>query len=539
MLLLNSISAFSRRKPINFTTMRTAFILLLFSILCHNALGQSSYSFSVDSVPTSSGSWNTQNVQPCVDGGYLRAETISPGFSDEYRLIKFSADGTIEWSRTSNFGTNYVELQSVRSFPMQDSGFVVSVYMWDFMFAQFISTHTMRLNKYGDIVYGKRCGGIPGVSLQIADVDTVYNFPLVTYGITQYDPIEDEPCCYQSFYGRLSPLLQVMGTKNILRDQNNLPDGGYNPRYFYENGIATGILMSTLDFTNRRLLTRLDLADSILWRKGYDQFYMVDMVQIGESIYMSGDRLQDAAIRKIDFNGNTIFDKTLSIPTLPNLMLDDIVIKNDSTLLITAYSTHYFPGAAQILIEIDTLGNVVQAYSGTDATLVYGSLSLDAKTGIAYNCHKNYRMVEKLNIDSLACNYQPISITATDFLTIDSSFTATVYGSAFTLVNDSLPTYPYTASTTPICGFLTDVTEINASPSFQMLPNPAYDQVMITGTDKISEITILSMSGSTIFDEKADSDQVSVDVSQWSAGIYFVRIISGDHVTTMKLLKTD
>jgi len=506
-------------------------------------MGQSSYSFSVDSISAFWHPYLSHGISPCVDGGYLLSETFYGNISSEFRLIKFSADGSTEWTRTSNFGTNFVDLHSIRSVAMTDSGFIVSVYVYDFMFAQFITTYTMRLNKFGDIVYGKRGVGFPQVTLAVTEVDTVDDIPLFVYGIAQYDPIEDEPCCYQGFFGRLSPLLQPMGLKYQLLDQNNISDNIYLPRYLNENGIATDILISTVDNT-RPLVTRLDLSYNIIWRKGYDQFLMQDMAQLGESIYMIGGRQQgavqqDAVLHKIDINGNTIFDKLLSSPSFPNLKINHITSKNDSTLLISAFTNPISLYAALILLEMDTSGNVIQAFCGTDTLVIKFTTSIDDRTGNTYSCHMNSKLIEKLNIDSLECNYQPISITITDFLTIDSSFTATVSGSAFTLVNDSLPTYQSSVTTIPICGFLTGVAEINLAPSFQLFPNPVINQVIITGTDKISEIAILSMAGTTIFDQKIDSDRVSVDVSQWSAGIYIVRIISGDHVTTMKLLKTD
>ena len=70
-------------------------------------------------------------------------------------------------------------------------------------------------------------------------------------------------------------------------------------------------------------------------------------------------------------------------------------------------------------------------------------------------------------------------------------------------------------------GGVNDVTNEN---SFSISPNPVYNELNITSTNKITNITITNLLGQTVFTHKYNSEQVQVSVADLPTGMYFVKI---------------
>ncbi len=68
-------------------------------------------------------------------------------------------------------------------------------------------------------------------------------------------------------------------------------------------------------------------------------------------------------------------------------------------------------------------------------------------------------------------------------------------------------------------------------------PNPVQNIFNITNSEKIDEITVLSIQGQQVLNEKPDSKLANVDVSSLSTGIYIVKIKSDGKEKNIKISK--
>ena len=70
-----------------------------------------------------------------------------------------------------------------------------------------------------------------------------------------------------------------------------------------------------------------------------------------------------------------------------------------------------------------------------------------------------------------------------------------------------------------------------------MYPNPAKDQLRIVHSTPIRQVDIFNAEGELLFSEIPDTEETSLHISQFPAGIYIVRITAGEKVFTRKFVK--
>ncbi len=71
----------------------------------------------------------------------------------------------------------------------------------------------------------------------------------------------------------------------------------------------------------------------------------------------------------------------------------------------------------------------------------------------------------------------------------------------------------------------------------KLFPNPAQDQLQLSYSTPIQQVDIFNAEGELIFSETPDNEEASLQISQFPAGIYIVRITSGDQIITRKFVK--
>jgi hypothetical protein len=96
----------------------------------------------------------------------------------------------------------------------------------------------------------------------------------------------------------------------------------------------------------------------------------------------------------------------------------------------------------------------------------------------------------------------------------------------------------------PWCSFLTvdeisldfgtPVPEPPVAKPFSIFPNPATDNVVVSGPITGARVRILNAIGLVVFDEQAASDQLDVDISGFGHGVYFVAIGAKAEVLVIK-----
>ena len=84
------------------------------------------------------------------------------------------------------------------------------------------------------------------------------------------------------------------------------------------------------------------------------------------------------------------------------------------------------------------------------------------------------------------------------------------------------------------CDSLTlNTIKVNADQNVSLYPNPAHDEVNVTGAKKITEITITNLVGQCVRSQKYSSASVRVDMRGLPAGVYVMRVTDEEGVQTV------
>jgi hypothetical protein len=75
-------------------------------------------------------------------------------------------------------------------------------------------------------------------------------------------------------------------------------------------------------------------------------------------------------------------------------------------------------------------------------------------------------------------------------------------------------------------------------PNYQIYPNPVHDYLIIKSDQSIDKIKILNVIGKEVFQSKPDlnSNHSEIDFKSLPNGIYFVQIVSNQHLFTQKII---
>jgi len=73
--------------------------------------------------------------------------------------------------------------------------------------------------------------------------------------------------------------------------------------------------------------------------------------------------------------------------------------------------------------------------------------------------------------------------------------------------------------------------------SIVFYPNPVKQTLTIEQAGALSAIEILDVNGKQLIHITDISDRISLDVSDYANGIYFIRTLRGDEVSTYKFVK--
>ena len=79
--------------------------------------------------------------------------------------------------------------------------------------------------------------------------------------------------------------------------------------------------------------------------------------------------------------------------------------------------------------------------------------------------------------------------------------------------------------------------ELEVSETMKVYPNPVKDQLQIAFTSKISTASIYNLLGQEVIATKIDANEGSIDVSHLAPGTYIVKVMAGDAIKTLKIVK--
>ncbi|MBO4232382.1 MAG: endonuclease [Bacteroidales bacterium] len=84
----------------------------------------------------------------------------------------------------------------------------------------------------------------------------------------------------------------------------------------------------------------------------------------------------------------------------------------------------------------------------------------------------------------------------------------------------------------------TSITDYQGITSYYLYPNPTKEKFSIANFEmQIKDVTIVNSLGQTTFKvENTTNPVISIDITSWKSGIYFVRITDTEHTETLKLV---
>lgn len=96
---------------------------------------------------------------------------------------------------------------------------------------------------------------------------------------------------------------------------------------------------------------------------------------------------------------------------------------------------------------------------------------------------------------------------------------------------NSIPNQPILAGQT----IATGINEIGFQTAFSIYPNPATNSIAVNfPSDNAGELSIVNLYGEVVFTEKTNVEEMKVDVSKFSSGMYMARWNSGEHFAMQK-----
>ncbi len=76
-----------------------------------------------------------------------------------------------------------------------------------------------------------------------------------------------------------------------------------------------------------------------------------------------------------------------------------------------------------------------------------------------------------------------------------------------------------------------------ASSSLSIYPNPVTNVLTISASTPISGVKIFNILGALVHEVKTDSQNINMDMSAYSSGIYFIKIYNEEGFTSRKIIK--
>jgi hypothetical protein len=202
-------------------------------------------------------------------------------------------------------------------------------------------------------------------------------------------------------------------------------------------------------------------------------------------------------------------------------------IKNDSIFLNYSFGTHVQsaavgPDRASYFTSCNCKGKKIGTHF--DVTLIAnptaGGTVIGGGTNIAAGTYMNIKA-----IPDTADNYTFVNWTNSD--------------GEFVSIRTHLPFFVYkTVTLTANFAKNVGITDIN-SDNIIINPNPASETVIIEYHQfrGVEEVRIFDITGKSLFEDKLSGVISNIDISSFSSGIYFIKVITQEQVHVQKLIK--
>lgn len=72
---------------------------------------------------------------------------------------------------------------------------------------------------------------------------------------------------------------------------------------------------------------------------------------------------------------------------------------------------------------------------------------------------------------------------------------------------------------------------------FRVYPNPTYSMVTVSGLQTILKVEIVNFIGQQVSSQSAMTEQISVDLSMYAVGVYYLKIFTAEGIQTVKIIR--
>ena len=226
---------------------------------------------------------------------------------------------------------------------------------------------------------------------------------------------------------------------------------------------------------------------------------------------------------QIDEKIVTLSDPAFTVYRYKSDPVNVSILKNIS---ITEGNTGYTAAKFKILLNHPTTSTVKVNYSTKDGTAQAGS-DYVAASGTVSIKPGNLSKTVTVNVigDNTYESNEKFSLVLSNPV---NAFLGDLDSATCTIKNDD-PASPQQQ---------TNNNTVIAEAAIKLYPNPARDELNVEGLSAINtNLSIVDMQGKEVIKVTATSQTITINVKQLSPGVYYLRIVTDEKVTTLKFLK--
>ncbi len=463
------------------------------------------------------------------DGGtvsiVLLYDTVSTWYYNT--VVKTDANGNVQWTKplatVSTYAGNIAQCY--------DSGYVIT---YPELRATYV-TVIVKLDQTGNIIYSKHFYTPPSLTVitktfliprpngNLFVAGSVFNNVLSEYAWHIYELDNTGNILWSHGYNRNS-------SKNYLRDVDTMSNGDI---------VMLGNTFDAISSEFRTLITRITPGGIVVWSKeyataGYHRFSVGlvcmpgDYIQVTTAMYNTMSSASEMCLMRVDGAGNELWTfkyhlangniepyaitmgGNQSTVTLGMYMNGGFLLKNDSSGLMMA--TRAYPNSFPM--SIDELNN--SNYTIAGITLTTNRLELFTT-----------------NQQGVGCDDSAFTLIKTPM----STTTASLVDDTVVPLLDSATTVTTTTVVPEILSMCVTKGIAEHSPLITTIyPVPATHTITIETESAPDAIEIFDVTTKQVYANSQCSPRTIVDVTHWSSGIYFVRVIGETFSTTRKII---
>lgn len=485
------------------------------------------------------------SVAQTSDGGYILAgqtNSAGAGSYDAY-LIKTDGDGAVQWTRMYG-GSGYDWARAVRQ--TSDGGYIV-IGGTESSGNGLADIWIFKTSNIGIISWQRTVGSADGDSGN--DIIQTSDGGYIATGFQTGDLNTNENACLVKLDG--SGSVQWIHTYSV-GDNNDhgysvaqTTDGGYLLAGDNDNLIVIGALLIKTDASGNVQWANIYGGSEDHWINSVTALPTGGSVIAGATLFQSVS--YNAWLAVLNPNGTQVWSNSYSGAGTDVCLW--ACTTSDGGYAMSGRSNSFSADYDAFLIKTDSSG-------GPEWSRRYGGTANEAANQVIQSSNTGYALAaSSLSFGAGECAYfiktdasgntgcnqnipsflmTPFSAPVSNVVIIDSVLT-NVAASSLSFASPSLVA-------TPLCFTVGDDELVAGAESISVYPNPATGQFTIYNLQStIERVEIYSSLGEKIFSQKMTAgnqqSEINIDASQWSDGIYFIRIKTEQGLTVKKLVK--